>query len=220
MTLSELVQKSYQLATSKAIAPTAGSSKYQKLVSFANICTDAWQNEPGVDWNSQYMKVTLPTAITNTDTIPLSASIRKISNRKNDNIQVICLDGSVVDFTLVRPEELADYPNQNVVARVGSNLVFARTFVSDEKEFGGSVKVPCYGFAPTLSSDSDLVVVDSPLWLAYMVAAEYCRTDAQLNYLEDGLIARANEVMASMKQNNAGQVETVQRYSVGYSRTW
>lgn len=220
MTLQQLVQKSYQLATSKATPPTAGSSKYQKLVSLANICTDQWQNETGVDWNSQYMKVTLPTTVTATDTIPLSASIRKISNNNNDNVKIICLDGSIVDFILVRPEQLNNYQNQNAVARIGGNLVFSRVFKSDDREFGGSVKVPCYSFAPNLVNDSDLVAVDNPLWLAYMVAAEYCRTDAQLSYLEDGLVARANEVMLKMKQNNAGQVETVQRHPVGYARTW
>lgn len=219
MTLTELVQRAYQLATSKAIAPTAGNTKYDKIVGFANICTDQWQNESGVDWNSQYMKVTLPTTVTATDTIPLTASIRKVANSDSDFITITCPGGSIVKFTIVRPEELD--PTENTVARVGSNLVFARTFKTTDPEYGGSVKVPCYKYASTLSNGSDEVEVDIPLWLAYMTAAEYCRTDMQLNFLEDGLVARASELMTEMKANNSGQFDTVRRAPLGMvSRSW
>jgi hypothetical protein len=220
MTLADLVQKAYQLATSKATAPSAGSSKYLKLVGFANICQDAWQNEPGVDWNSQYNTDSQAALISATNTFPLDATVRKVSNRPGDNITIVCTDGSIIEFIQVRPEELADYPNQNYVAKIGQYLRFARTFTATDREFGGTIKVPCYSAVSTLAVDADVVQVDIPIWLAYMTAAEYCRTDPQLNYLEDGLVARANDIMAEMKLNNAGQVEQVTRSFQPLGRTW
>lgn len=211
MTLAELVSKSYALATGKATAPSAGTSKYNKLVAFANICQDNWQNEPSVDWNSQYLTISLPTVVSATDTIPLTASVRKISNKPGDYITITCLSGSVIRFTQVRPEELGQYDDQNYVAKVGSNLRFARTFSASDPEFGGTVKVPSYTTVGTLASDSDVISVDIPLWLCYMTAAEYCRVDQQLSYLEDGLIERANQIMQEMIMSNAGQVEKVYR---------
>ena len=220
MTLATLVQQAYQLAASKETAPAAGTSKYLKLVGFANICQDAWQNEPDEDWNSLYSTVSLSALVTATDTFALNATIRKISNRPGDKIYILCLDGSKIYFTQCRPEELSDYPNQNFVAKVGSNLRFARTFAAADKEFGGTIKVPAYAFVATLATDANVIQVDIPLWLSYMVAAEYCRTDPQLNYLEDGLVARANDIMQEMKQSNAGQVETAHRPWAPLGRSW
>lgn len=200
MTLAQLVAKSYLLATGKATAPASTSNKYLKLVAFANVCQDAWQSEPDTEWDSLYVLTSLPTLVTATDAIPLATSIREISNRDGDYIQIVRTDGGITKYPLVKPNELADHLYDRVVARVGSNLVFSLPFTATDAEIGGTVKVPGYGFVSTLSNDADIVQVENPLWLAYMVAAEYCRTDQVLGYREQGLLERANEVMRDMKQ--------------------
>lgn len=204
MTLAQLVNKSYLLATGKATSPSSTSNKYTKILGFANICQDAWQNEPDTDWSSLYVVTTLAATVTATDTFALSASIREISNREGDSIQIVRLDGGVNSYKLVRPNELQDYSTQRVVARIGSNLKFSIPFTATDPEIGGSIKVPNYGFVSTLASDEDIIQVENPLWLAYAVAAEYCRTDQVLAYRESGLLERANEVMRDMKQANEG----------------
>lgn len=221
MTLAELVEKSYVLATGKATAPTTGN-KYTKLVALANICQDQWQSEPDIEWDSLYVVTTLPTPVSATDTIPLSASIRQISNRDGDYIKVVRLDGGVTEYKLVKANELADYPDQRVVARVGSNLVFSKAFEATEAEIGGSVKVPNYTFVSTLVNSSDEVQVENPLWLAYAVAAEYCRTDQVLSYREQGLLERANSVMQDMKQTaEANLPQPVRPVSFShFGRSW
>jgi hypothetical protein len=222
MTLATLVTRAYLLATGKATAPASTTNKYSKLVGLANVCQNQWENEPDVEWDSLYLTVTLAATITATDTFALSASIREISHREGDYIRVVHTDLSETKYQLVKPNEMADYRASGikVVSRVGSNLVFSSAFVSTDPEFGGSIKVPCYGFVSTLVNDSDVVQVDNPLWLAYMVAAEYCRTDVTLNYRTDDLVARANQVMEDMKQSQDSMITTPIRTWTPLARSW
>ena len=222
MTLATLVTKAYLLATGKATAPASTTNKYSKLVGLANVCQNQWETEPDVEWDSLYLTVTLAGTVTATDTFALSASIRELSHREGDYVRIVLTDGSEVPYTLVKPNELQDYARDGirVVARVGSNLVFSKAFESTDPEFGGSIKVPCYGFVSTLVNDSDVVQVDNPLWLAYMVAAEYCRTDITLNYRTDDLVARANQVMEDMKQAQEANITAPIRTFRPLGRSW
>lgn len=222
MTLATLVTKAYLLATGKATAPATTTNKYAKLVGLANICQNQWENEPDVEWDSLYLTVTLAGTVTATDTFALSASIREISHREGDYIRVVKTDGAEVRYLLVKPNELQDYAIDGirVVARVGSNLVFSKAFTSGDQEFGGTIKVPCYGFVSTLVNASDVIQVDNPLWLAYMTAAEYCRTDITLNYRTDDLVARANQVMQDMKQAQEENIVTPLRTFEPLGRSW
>jgi len=222
MTLSTVVTKAYLLATGKATAPASTTNKYSKLVGLANICQNMWENEPDVEWDSLYLTVTLAAPVTATDTFALSASIRELSHREGDYVRVVLADGSEVQYFLVKPNELQDYrlAGERVVARVGSNLVFSKAFESTDPEIGGSIKVPCYGFVSTLVNDTDVVQVDNPLWLCYMVAAEYCRTDITLNYRTDDLVARANQVMEDMKQAQEAAIVSPVKSWRAVGRSW
>jgi hypothetical protein len=222
VTLATVIEKSYLLATGKGTAPASTSSKYTKIVGLANICQDAWQNEPHIEWDSLYLIVSLAATVTATDTFALSASIREISNRDGDFITILRTDGGKTYYELVKPNELQDNARagKRVVARIGSNLVFSIAFEATEPEIGGTIKVPAYGFVSTLSNSTDVVQVDNPLWLCYMTAAEYCRTDLTLNYREDGLIARANEIMQDMKEaQESNNPEPIRRWSA-LGRSW
>lgn len=223
MTLATLVTKAYLLATGKATAPATTTNKYAKLVGLANVCQNMWETEPDIEWDSLYLTVTLAFTVTATDVFPLSASIREISKREGDYIRIVHTDGvTETKYQIVRPNEMPDYKMSGirVVSRIGSNLVFSTPFTADDPEYGGSIKVPCYGYVSTLSADTDEIQVDNPLWLAYMVAAEYCRTDITLNYRTDELVARANQVMQDMKQAQESMVVTPIRSWTPIGRTW
>lgn len=222
MTLATLVEKAYLLATGKGTAPATTTTKYSKIVGFSNICQDAWQNEPDVEWDSLYLTVSLPGTVTATDTFALTASIREISKRPGDSIRVLKTDGTISYYQLVKPNELSDYADNGirVVARVGSNLVFSKAFTASEPEIGGTLKVPCYGYVSTLVNPTDDVQVDNPLWLAYAVAAEYVRTDLTLAFREDGLIERMNQIMNDMKQAQEEQYPTPVQTFTPLGRSW
>lgn len=222
MTLATAIERAYTLATGKATAPSSGTNKYLKLISLANICQDMWQNEPDVDWDSLYQTVTLSGTVTATDTFDLGSSIREISNRDGDYIKIVKTDGGTVYYNLIRANQLLEYERNGVraCARVGGDLKFSIAFQTSDAEIGGVIKVPSYAYVSTLSNDADIIQVDNPLWLCYMVAAEYCRTDTILNYRTDELVARANQVMADMKQAQEGNVSAPIMYPLGLGRTW
>jgi hypothetical protein len=222
VTLATLIEKTYVLATGKATAPASGTNKYTKIVALANLCQDMWQNEPDIEWDSLYLTVTLSGTITATDTYALSASVREISNREGDYIEIVKTDGNSVYVPLIRANELLDYKRngEQAVARVGSNLRFAIQFTADSPEFGGTIKVPCYTNVSTLSGSTDVIQVDNPLWLAYMTAAEYCRTDITLNYRTDDLVSRANQVMQDMKQSQESMITAPIKNWSPLGRSW
>lgn len=222
MTLASLIEKAHLLATGKGTAPASTTNKYARLLGLANICQDMWQNEPDVEWDSLYQIVTLAVTVTATDTFALGSSIREISNRPGDYIKITQADGVIKYYDLVRANQLLDYARDGirVVARVGSNLVFSVPFTASDPEIGGSIKVPSYAYVSTLSDSADIIQVDNPLWLCYMVASEYCRTDTTLNYRTDDLLARANEVMRDMKQTQEAQVNTPVMSNFTLGRTW
>lgn len=220
MTTTELIAHAYLLAKRKTTTLTAGTAKYDQLLAIANVKIDDWQNEQ--DWNSQYTVVSLPTVVTATDTIPLTASVRKISKNDGDYIRILHTDGVAESvYTLVGADELYRYRTSNAVARVGSDLVFSRAFVATDPQIGGTVKVPCYGNATTLTDGADIVPVDDPYWLAYATAAEYIRFDFTLRDQADTLLNTANQRMESMMEDDQGQFNVVYRVPTkSYGRSW
>lgn len=220
MTLANAIQKAYLLATGKPTAPTAGSTKYNRLLGIINIMQDLWQAEAGVRWNSLYSVATSPDTVTTTDTFQLPTSIRDVSKTEKDYVRVNRLDGGTSNYTLVNPEQLSAYPGNRVVARVGNNLKFSIAFPSDSADIGGSISVPGYTSLPELTNDTDVISVDDPNWLVYMTAAEYVRNDITKQNQYGNLIALAQSSMDSMKANNSGQIDEVQRPWSPLGETW
>lgn len=221
MTTSELIAHAYLLAKRKTTTLTAGTAKYDQLLAIANIKIDDWQNEH--DWNSQYAVVSLPTVVSATDTIPLTASVRKISKNDGDYIRILHTDGIAESvYTLVEADELYKYRTSNAVARIGSNLVFSREFAAADPQIGGTVKVPCYTTATSLVDASDPVPVDDAYWLAYATAAEYIRFDFTLRDQADTLLSVANQRMERMMEDDQGQFNVVHRVPVNnyFGRSW
>lgn len=220
MTTSELIANAYLLAKRKTTTLAAGSTKYDTLLAIANIKINDWQNE--YDWNSLYQIVSLPTTVTATDTIPLSASVRKISKNDGDYIRILHADGIAESvYTLVGGDELYKFKSSNAVAKIGSNLVFSKAFTATDPQIGGTVKVPCYGTASSLVNDTDLVPVDDPYWLAYATAAEYIRFDFTLRDQADTLLQMANQRMVEMQQADQGQFNVVHRVPTwNQGRSW
>jgi hypothetical protein len=221
MTTSELIAHAYLLAKRKTTVLTAGTAKYDQLLAIANIKIDDWQNEQ--DWNSQYAVVSLPTVVSATDTIPLTASVRKISKNDGDYIRILHTDGVAESvYTFVEADELYKYRTSNAVTRVGSNLVFSRAFEATDPQIGGTVKVPCYTTASSLVDAGDLVPVDDAYWLAYATAAEYIRFDFTLRDQADILLNTANQRMEKMMEADQGQFNVVHRVPLGirFGRSW
>ena len=222
MNLLEAITEANLLATGKATAPTNTSSRYLALKGFSNVVQKMWQDEPDVQWNSLAFTASVVAVVSATDTFLIPVTVREISQLPDDNIHIQHTDGQFTYYTLVEPDELQKYKRAGMqaVSRKGANLVFAISFTALDPQFGGTVKIPAYGYVTVLSADSDVLVVDSPTWATFMMAAEYCRTKTSLQYRSDGLVERASEEMRKMKQNQEGSEPSTIRFNLSQGRAW
>lgn len=222
MTINELVSDTFLKATGKTTTLATTNTKYSRIVNLGDFYQRRWAREPGVDWNSLYNPAFSLGTITATDTYDLdSSTVRKLSDRQGDTVRIVWSDGvGYTDYDIVDHNKLRDYSfgvnrESNIgyyCAQMGSTLVFNHTFTSNDSQFGGEIFIPCYVFPDEINSlnpDTDEVQVDDPDWLVTRVAAEYVRNDITRQQHYPELIAESNEIMSRMKDDNDGQIDTV-----------
>jgi hypothetical protein len=223
MSITNFVSDAYLRATGKTTVLTSGT-KYDRIIALGDYYQRRWAREPGVDWNSLYDPAFSLGTVTATDTFDLdTSSIRKLSDREGDTVRIVWTDGtSYTDYDIIDATKLKDYsfgvdkdsPLGTYCARIGNTLVFNHEFVSTDNEYGGEIFVPAYTFPDEITStspDDAEVQVDDPDWLVTRVAAEYVRNDITRRQRYPELIQEANEIMARMKDDNDGQIDTVDR---------
>lgn len=208
MLISEAIQKAFLHAQRKATPPPTTSTKYTALLAIADSMQKLWASEPSTDWDSLYELVTLAAVVSTTDTYALTNTIDRISKRDGD---YILLDNGTNKqaVTLVDPGQLYEYRDQLAVARIGSNLKFSKAFLSSDSSIGSSIKVPAIKHVPDVTAASETVAVDRPMWLAYMMAAEFVRNDPVKQGQYDNLLGLAELEMQKMKENNGGTIDSV-----------
>lgn len=219
MTTDELVSNVLLRATGELSTASFGDDDYSKVVQLANMNIDKWAKE--TDWDSLYDPGINCGSISTNDSYDLDSSIRVISSRQDDYVQIIRSDGQVLNYQTVPPSELKRYSSGNYCARIGSTLRFNKSFESDDPAVGGVLTVPAYLYVSHLKKANDKVPVDDPNWLVAMTAADWVQSDITLAQNYPGLIAEANDIMVSMKKHNGAQVETVPMHPVTPSlRNW
>lgn len=221
MVVTDFVSNVFLRSTGKLPTFASGSTKWLKIVAISNFYIDAWARERGVNWNSLYSPDLAIGSVTATDTFPLPATIRKVSDLEEDCVRILHTNGiTYTNFTTIAPERLKEFDTGNYVAQIGSTLKFNRPFVSTDPQFGGSIKVPAYLFAAHIAADADVIPVDDPNWLILITAAEYIRNDVTRQNQYGNLVAEANEAMQSMKDDNNQQVTEVSRPWQPLGMTW
>lgn len=222
MTITAAIALTYLRATGKTTTLTTGS-KYNQIIGLLDYYQQEWANEIGTDWSSLYDPAFSLGNVTATDTFDLdTSSIRTLSSRQGDTVRIVWTDGvGYTDYDLVDANKLKDYsfgvnresPHGNYCAQIGSTLVFNHTFTLADAQYGGEIFVPAYTFPDeiTASNTSDDVIVDNPRWLCTIAAAEFCRNDITRRARFPELIGEANSIMARMKDDNDGQIDTVDR---------
>jgi hypothetical protein len=224
MTITELIAAAELRATGKTAVLASTNSKYARIVNLANFYQRRWAREPGVDWNSLYNPAFSLGTVTATDSYDIdTSSVRKLSDRQGDSVRIVWSDGvGYTDYDIIDHDKLKDYSygvtRQNPIgfycAQIGASLVFNHTFASTDSQYGGEVFIPCYVFPDDIDATNpgtDEVQVDDPDWLVTRVAAEYVRNDITRQGHYPELLAEANEMMARMKDDNEGQIDSVDR---------
>lgn len=231
MTITQAIAAVYIKATGKTTTLTSGT-KYNRIVDLLDFYQQEWSTEPGVDWASLYNPAFSLGTVTATDSYDIDTStVRKLSSREGDTVRIVWTDGdSYTDYDIVDHNKLRDYSfGVNRESNIGfyctviaGQLVFNHTFTSNDAQYGGEILVPCYTFPDEITSTntgSNDVVVDNPRWLVTRVAAEYVRNDITRRSRYPELLQEANEIMERMKDDNDGQIDTVDRPWTPFSGT-
>lgn len=206
----EFVQLVHFRGTGKPVSPTTGSKKYNQILIAGQIYTDAWLNEPNVEWASLYDFRNSGT-VTATDTFALDNAIRTVSKQEGDIVRILHTDGNESEYELVPVDRLRENRYNTVVAWSGRNLVFSKAFTASDPQIGGTIVVPSYGYATFPTDDVTAIPVDDPYWLVDIAAAEFVRNDITRKQEYPNLVGSAAERMAKMKENNGDAVDELYR---------
>jgi hypothetical protein len=216
MTVAQFVPAVFLAATGKINTFASGSTKWLKIVALGNARIQEWQDWPNIDWNALYLPDTSFGTVTATASYNFPGTVRKISSQEGDVVRIMHTDlVTFTDYDIIPADRQKDNARKmptfqdNFVQVVGTTLRFNRAFNSTDPQFGGTIYVPSYGFATTISGDSDLIPVDIPAWLVNITAADYCATDVTRQNLVPRLEGRAAGLFTTMKQANAGQVTRI-----------
>lgn len=207
MTVTTAITKAYSAAKGKATPPAVDTAKYNQLLLLADSLQKVWAAEPGVQWDSLYSKVSAG-AIGAVSSIAVPVTTNYIIKEENDPIHAIS-GTQRTDFKLVRPNELYTNRYVNAVAQAGRSLIFHEAFTSASPTFGWTLYVPSIIYPTEITTGADVVQVDDPMWLVFMMAAEFVRNDLVRQNQYASLVNYATESMTKMKQDNQGQNETV-----------
>lgn len=229
MTITAFVAATQLRATAKTTTLTSGT-KYDRIVNLGDFFQRQWASENGIDWNSLYDPAFSLGTVTATDTFDIDTStVRKLSDREGDFVRIVWSDGvGYTDYTTVDANKLKDYswgvtaqsPKGFYCAQIGGTLKFNHTFTSSDAQYGGEIFIPCYTYADAITSanpNSDEVQVDNPDWLVVRTAAEVVRNDIVRRSRYPELLAEANEIMQRMKDDNDGQIDTIDTWWTPFS---
>lgn len=221
MTLSDLIAAVVLKATGKTSTLAVGDTKWEKIRQIANGYINQWQNTAGIDWPSLYEPARVIGTVTATASYDLDDDIRKLSDQRGDVVEIVSPSEAVAKYSVVPADKLKTYDDSaKVCARIGRQLVFRSPFTATSPEFGGSIQVPIYRYAETLTGASDDVPVDIPEWLVLISAAEYVRNDVTKSAQYPLLVQEANTLLDRMIEDTEAQVNDVPIEWSIQGRTW
>lgn len=211
MLVSEFVSDVIVRSEGKLPTFTTGSTKWLRIVAQGNIFLRQFARERGAEWNRYYEKAKSLGTVSATDTFAIPSTVYKISQRDGDSLRIVHTDGTWTDYTLIPHNQLKNKATGAYASKIGRNIIFNRAFTSTDPQFGGTVYLPCYELPSTFSADGDEIDHDNPDWLVATVAADRVKNDVTRKDLRADLVAEANEIMMSLKEENQSQDEEVNR---------
>lgn len=212
MDTQTLISTAWTKSEGEVFTDVVGSDNWNYLLTLANSWIRRWGTMAGIDWSSLYQQNYSVGTISATDTFEYdNTEVRKISLENGDSIQILHIDGvNYTNYTLVPGDQLRQHQNQgdygNVVARIGSNLIFPRAFTATDPQFGGALTMPVYLYPSILAKPADTVPVDDPEWLVARVASDIASKDILRKDTAAIYGNEADDLMAGMRENNESQL--------------
>lgn len=208
------IQKAYVRATGHTDILAENDPRYLRLLEHADDLQRDWQDEPGIEWKSLYQQIVIGNIQESTPNYDLDPSIRKLSDRELDSVTLVQTSGPNNNQTwyydIINPNKLTEWRYKNVCAIYEDQLYFANSpdnpiFPSDDQRLGSEIIVPAYVYVSDITQGNNIIQVDDPQWLVYMMAAEFVRNDFVRQNQYGALITLANNKMEGMRQRNQDQ---------------
>lgn len=200
MTNQELLDNVYQVYRGKiqSRTPAFSSDKANIVLGIANRKIREWATDPRNKWNSLFAITSVDTIDVNTLTYDLPATFWQPS----DFAKVVKTDDSYVEYPIAKAQQRNAISGQ--VAYVhGLNpkqITFAQDL--DAGLDGGTLYVAGYSIPASMTASTDVVPVDDPNWLVYIVASELARNDPSKEDSYPSLVGMANELYTRMSNAN------------------
>jgi hypothetical protein len=217
-TVEWAIQKAFLHSNRKATPPASGTSKYEALLDIADSMQKMWASEPATEWDSLYSLETIGT-VSATDTFDLPDEVNYISKSEDDPIR-ITNGTSTTTYKLVKPNQLYKFQGSNVCAQIGRTLKFSTAFTSSSSVLGYDITVPSILYTDDITTGTDEIQVTDPMWLAYMMAADFCRNDVVKQNQYDNLLALADQCMQKMIADNSGSLNEIPMTWAAQGESW
>ena len=205
MKVEEAINLAYQTATGKTKTLSPGNSKYERMLNIANMATMQWESEPDVVWGSLCKDREIGVIDDNTS-YKLSEDVRTVDFRK---FVRLTKDTQNWTFPFISPQMAKD--GCYGVIQLGWRLDFKGL---SEQMKGAAIIVPIVRHAKKLTKADDIVEVDDPYWLVYMIAAEFVRNSRTKSNQYGNLITLAQSSMEGMKNRNGYKFDEVPREDI------
>lgn len=205
MTVQQLLDNVYLIYRGKIASktPVFGSDKADIVLAIANMKQADWAGDADNVWASLFDIKTVGTTInTSTYSYNLDATFMFPS----DFFTITKTTGDTVELSITKPQHRLDNPTSVYISGKNPKKVNFPTTAMDSSFNGGVLKAPAYYAPATMTLATDVVSVDDPNWLVYVVAAELCRNDPAKESQFANLFGIANDLYVGMvsANNNIG----------------
>lgn len=205
MQIDKIIQKAYKMATGDDESISRSEPSYSKYVSILNDLQRDWYEEslvlPNERWASLEREETI---IISSDTQYDLDGELALHPLSYSPLSITLPSGNMAMPKLVSTAEFIRSNDRNIftASSDGKIINFKKEFINSA--IGGRITYPYYVNLEEISNDDDNIIVDSPNWLVYMLAAEIARSDIVQAGQYGNLIALAQNSMTSMKNRQRG----------------
>lgn len=200
MTLSALLTQIYLAYRGKGASrvPAFGTSKSDDMLAIANRKVAEWATDPNNTWASLFENRLIGTIVYIDNTYDLPDDFYLPS----DYAKIVDTEDAKHLYKIVKPQQRDSFSRTAYISGTHTNKII--TFNEDLNVLldGGSLYVPGYYIPADMTLEADVVKVDYPEWLVYIVASELARNDPAKDDQYVNLVNQANDIYRKMVESN------------------
>lgn len=210
MNLEQAINNAYSIATGAEEQLETIDDDYVRLKMLANMFSQDWSSEvlssAGERWESLEQLTSLGVIEKNkTSYILPTTGVAAIAFKPiSDPAGLILLpDGPKIGLKGMDRGHFVSARSGELVFSydVKTKTIEIKPDVADQYA-ESELKIITYKALPQLTNKTDVVMVDNPNWLVYMMAAEYVRPDQIMGGQYGNLVALASNLMEAMKNDH------------------